>query len=67
MTIKLAYSIPEAVAATGLSRTYLTDAIRSGRLKARKSSEDEAGNAQGKLVIRAADLEAFIDSLPEAS
>lgn len=67
MTTKLAYSIAEAVTATGLSKTHLTDAIRARHLKAHKSSVNDAtGEAQGKLLIFAADLQAYLETLPEA-
>lgn len=61
----LAYSIRTAVGATSLSKTHLTDAINRGDLKARRSSKNEKGEPQGKWVILAADLEAYIASLPE--
>lgn len=62
----LAYSVAAAVEATGLSKSHLNDAIGRGALKARKSSRnEETGEPQGKWVIRAADLAAYIDSLPE--
>lgn len=66
MPVQLAYSIAGAQEATGLGRTVLTDAIRSGELRARKSGRDANGEPVGKYVIRAEDLKAFIDGLPEA-
>lgn len=62
----LSYSIRTAVDATGLSRSHLTEAINKGELKARRSSKNDKGEPQGKWVIPAADLEAYIASLPEA-
>lgn len=64
-TTALAYSVATATAATGLSRSHLNDAINRGDLKARKSSRDNEGEPQGKWVILAADLEAYLSSLPE--
>lgn len=61
----LAYSIRTAVEATGLSKTHLTDAINRGELKARRSSRTEDGEPQGKWVILAADLDAYLAALPE--
>lgn len=61
----LAYSIRTAVEATGLSKTHLTDAIKAGELKTRRSSVDDKGDPQGKYVILAADLAAYLASLPE--
>lgn len=65
MTAPLAYSVRDAAAATGLSKSYLDRAIRACKLKARRSSEDADGNPTGSRVILAADLHAFLDALPE--
>lgn len=62
----LAYSIAKAVEVSGLSRASLDRAIRSGQLKARRSTRNEDGEGQGKYLVKHADLEAYIDSLPEA-
>ncbi len=53
---KLAYSIREAVAAGGGSRTKLYEAIAAGTLKARKRGRS--------TVILAADLAQYLESLP---
>ncbi len=53
---KLAYSIREAVAAGGGSRTKLYEAIAAGALKARKRGRS--------TVILAADLSRYLESLP---
>jgi excisionase family DNA binding protein len=65
-TAPLAYSIATAVEATGLSKSHLDRAIRAGELKAHKSGRDEDGEPVGKWVILARDLNAYLDSLPEA-
>jgi hypothetical protein len=63
---KLAYSIREAVEATGLSSTHLDTAIRKGLLKARRTIKDpQTGVVGGKRVILAADLAAYLENLPE--
>lgn len=63
---KLAYSVREAAEATGLSTTHLDTAIRKRLLKARRTIQDpETGEVGGKRLIRAADLQAYIDALPE--
>ena len=54
---KLAYSIREAVAAGGGSRTKLYEAIAAGTLKARKRGRS--------TVILAADLARYLESLPD--
>lgn len=61
----LAYSVATAVEATSLSKSQLDRAIRSGQLKARKSSLTDDGEPTGKWVILASDLQAYLDSLPE--
>lgn len=61
----LAYSTATASAATGLSKSHLDRAIRTGELKARKSSRSDKGEPQGSWVILAADLDAYLHSLPE--
>lgn len=66
MTTPLSYSLLGAVEATGLSRATLMRAIGSGRLKAKKSSEDADGNPVGSWVIKADALQAFIDGLVDA-
>ncbi len=65
MNAPLAYNARTAADATGLSRTHLIDAINRGELKARRSSRDAVGDPQGKWVILARDLAAYLDSLPE--
>lgn len=57
-TTPLAYSIPEAVKASGLPRTSLYEAAKQGRLTFRKSGR--------RSVILAADLRALLESLPPA-
>jgi hypothetical protein len=65
MSVKLAYSMKEAVAATGLSATSLDVAIRTGKLRCRRTVKDEeTGVVTGKRLILAADLQAYLDALP---
>lgn len=52
----LGYTIAAAVKATGIGRSSFYEAMAAGDLKARKSGR--------RTVIRAADLESFIDGLP---
>ncbi len=54
---KLAYSIPEAVQASGLSRTTLYEHNSAGRLRMKK--------AGSRTIILADDLRAFLDALPD--
>lgn len=64
MTTPLSYSVKAAAVATHLSTSYLDRAIKAGKLRARRSSEDADGNPTGNRVILAADLTAFLNNLP---
>lgn len=66
MTIPLAYSLAGAADATGLSKSYLDRAIRCGRLRAKKSSQDADGNPTGSWVIPTQALATFIEGLVDA-
>lgn len=55
-TQKLGYTIDQAVDRSGLGRTSLFEAMREKRLTARKYGR--------RTIILAADLEAFLASLP---
>ncbi len=54
---KLAFTIAEAVEAGAGSRTMIYEAIKSGELKARKRGK--------RTVFLAADLTAYLESLPD--
>ena len=62
----LAYSIAGAVAATGLSKSHLERAIRTGELRAKKSGRDKDGEPTGKYVILAAELDRYLTELVDA-
>lgn len=53
---RLSFSINETVASTGLGRSSIYEAIREGRLRARKVGR--------RTVVLAADLNDFLASLP---
>lgn len=53
----LALTIPKAVAASGISRTALYEALKRGDISARKAGR--------RTLISFADLEAFLDRLPQ--
>jgi hypothetical protein len=53
---KLAYTVPEAVAASGQSRTSIYAAFKSGALIGRKRG--------ARTIVLAADLRAWLESLP---
>lgn len=57
MTDILAYTPETAAAASRIGRTKLFQAIKEGRLRARKSGR--------RTIILAADLNEFLASLPE--
>lgn len=56
---KLVFSIPEAVAASGFSRTSLYEEIGAGRLRAVKRGR--------RVAILSDDFKAWLNSLPEAT
>ena len=62
----LAYSIDGACEATGFSKPHLERAIKSGALKAKKSSKNADGEPVGKFVILADALQAYLEGLPDA-
>lgn len=66
MSAPLAYSLPGAVEATGLSRSTLMRAIGSGKLRAKKSGEDADGNPTGAFVITAEALKQYLAGLVDA-
>jgi hypothetical protein len=66
MSVKLAFSVKEAAAATGFSASHIDREIRAGHLRIRRSKKDEkTGEVAGNRVILAADLEAWLAALPE--
>lgn len=56
---RVSLTLPDAVVACGLSERTLRDAIATGDLAVRYG-----GEKGGKVLIRVADLDAYIDSLP---
>lgn len=66
MTTPLAYSKAGAAAAAGVSTKTLERAIKSGRLRAKRSGESEDGEAAGRIIIMADALQAWLDSLVDA-
>lgn len=65
MTTALAFSVTQAAEASGLSTSHLDRAIKSGQLKAKRTSTNEKGDPVGKRVILAGDLEAYLSNLPD--
>lgn len=55
---KVSYSIPQAVDATGLSRSTLYEALKNGQLVARKCG--------ARTVIEETELRRFVNALPKA-
>jgi excisionase family DNA binding protein len=56
MNTPIAVTIPEAVKATGMSRTSIYEALKRGDLTARKAGR--------RTLIAFADLQAYLASLP---
>lgn len=65
MNVKLAFSVKEAAAATGLSASHIDRAIRSGHLRIRRTKKTDDGDVAGNRLILAADLDAYLAALPE--
>lgn len=70
---KLALNTTEAAIATGLSEDTIKKAIRSGRLKAKRSGRLEndttrgkAGDPAGRYLVTVEALQAWLDSLEDA-
>jgi excisionase family DNA binding protein len=55
---KFSFTIEQAVKATGIGRTAIFAAIKSGRLTARKNGR--------RTLIASSDLLQFVESLPKA-
>lgn len=56
MDLPIALTIPDAVKASGMSRTSLYDALKRGDLTARKAGR--------RTLISCADLQAYLTNLP---
>jgi excisionase family DNA binding protein len=56
MNTPIAVTIPDAVKATGMSRTSIYEALKRGDLKARKAGR--------RTLISFADLQAYLAKLP---
>lgn len=57
MQIPIAMTIPDAVRASGMSRSSIYEALKRGDLSARKAGR--------RTLIAFADLQAYLASLPE--
>lgn len=55
---KIAYTLPEAVQMTGISRTFFYKLFQEGKIRPRKSGR--------RTLILTEDLDRFISGLPEA-
>lgn len=59
---RVALDVDEAAESCAVKRDTVMRAIRSGRLRARRSGE----GGGGKYLVRVVDLEAWIESMPSA-
>lgn len=66
MTTSLAYTLNSAASATGLSRSTIERAVKSGALRAKRTGRTEDGEPAGSYLILAADLQAWLDGLVDA-
>ena len=62
----LSYTIRTASEATGFSRATIDRAIKSGALRAKRSSVTPDGEPAGSYVILAESLRAWLDGLVDA-
>lgn len=63
---RLAYSMTEAAAATGLSVSHLERAIKDGELRSKVTRLRADGKTAGKRIILSRDLQAYLDGLVDA-
>lgn len=63
---RLAYTREEAALACGVSLDTIKRAINAGRLRAKRSSEDEDGNPTGKYLITPAAISEWLEGLTDA-
>jgi excisionase family DNA binding protein len=61
----LAYTLDEAARLCGVSRDTMYRAVKSGMLRAKRTSRDELGDPVGKILILRKDLEAWLEDLPD--
>lgn len=62
----ISYSMAGAVEATGISRSSLLRAINSGHLQAKRTGPLVDGKPTGPYLVKADDLEAYIDGMEAA-
>jgi len=66
MSTKLAYTLKEAAAATGLSVDRVKRAIYCGDLRAKRSGKTKDGDPAGRYLVLHADLQSWLDGMEEA-
>jgi hypothetical protein len=66
MTTALAYNKAQAAKAAGVSEQTLDRAIKTGKLRAKRTSETKDGEPAGKVLILASALESWLESLVDA-
>lgn len=61
----ITYDVKTAAAVTGLSRAHINRLLNSGELMGKRTHQKDDKTLAGKWLIRPADLQAYIDSLPD--
>lgn len=62
----LAYTLDQAAALCGLSKDSLYRAVKSGELRAKRTTRSEHGAPPaGRILVLRKDLEAFLEALPD--
>lgn len=60
------FNLKQAAAVSGVSPDLIEMAVRSGRLAAKRSGLDKAGNPAGLYLVSAKALDAWFDDLADA-
>lgn len=63
----ISYDVKTAAAVTGLSPSYIKRLLDSGELKGKRTHSRDDGTLAGKWLIKPADLEKFVESLPDGA
>lgn len=63
----IAYDVKTAAAVTGLSQSFIKRLLDSGELKGKRTHVGKDGELAGKWLIKPADLERYVESLPDGA
>lgn len=66
MTTTISLDLVAAAEACGVKERTIRDAIRAGKLRAKRSARNAKGDGVGKYLIAPEDLKAWFEGLPDA-